>query len=72
MELSGPPTLFKVQFAMGRLRDGTATGANGLRPEIFKAGGDILAHQLKQDFGVIWPKSPQLKSLTGPANGRYW
>jgi hypothetical protein len=66
MELSGPPTLFEVQFAIGRLRDGTAPGANGLRPEIFKAGGDILAHQLQQDFGVIWPKSPRLDSSPEP------
>jgi hypothetical protein len=44
--------------------------AIGLRPEVFKAGGDILLHQLKQDFGVIWPKSPgstQVLNLTSNA-----
>jgi len=55
MELSGPPSLYEVQHACGRLRDGTAPGANGLRPEVFKAGGAILAHRLQQDFSVIWP-----------------
>jgi hypothetical protein len=55
MELSRPPTLPEVQLAIGRLQDGTAPGANALRPESFKAGGAILAHRLQQDFGVIWP-----------------
>ena len=55
MELSGPPSLYEVKYTIGRLRDGTAPGANGLRPEVFKGGRDILAHHLQQDFGIIWP-----------------
>lgn len=55
MELSGPPSLYEVQYACGRLRDGTAPGANGLRPEVFKAGGAVLAQRLQRDFSVIWP-----------------
>lgn len=55
MELSGPPTLNEVQYAIGKLKSSTAPGANGLRPEIFKACGRSLARRLVRDFWVIWP-----------------
>ena len=58
MELSGSPTLYEVQNAIGRLREGTAPGANGLRSELFKAGGAILSHRLCHDFRAIWPHEP--------------
>jgi hypothetical protein len=69
LELSGPPDLFEVQHAIGRLHDETAPGANGLRSEIFKAGGAILAHRLQHDFELIWPKhDPNL--LISDSEGR--
>jgi hypothetical protein len=39
MDLAGPPTVFEVQFAISKLQGGSAPGSNGLRPEVFKAGG---------------------------------
>jgi hypothetical protein len=55
MDLAGPPTVFEVQFAISKLQKGSAPGSNGLRPEVFKAGGAVLAHRLAHDFRVIWP-----------------
>jgi Reverse transcriptase (RNA-dependent DNA polymerase) len=70
MELSRPPTLQEIQLAIGRLRDGTAPGANGLWPEIFYAGGAILAHRLQQDFGVICPATSRGPDLNPEPNLR--
>jgi hypothetical protein len=44
MDLAGPPTVFEVQLAISKLQEGSAPGSNGLRPEVFKAGGAVLAH----------------------------
>ena len=54
-ELSGPPTLYEVQYAIEKLRVGTAPGSNGIKSEVFKAGGAVLAHRLAHDFRAIWP-----------------
>ncbi len=59
-ELSGPPTLAEVQRAVKGLSRGTAPGSNGLRPELFKMGGDTLARRLVQDFGILWPTQEEL------------
>jgi hypothetical protein len=42
-------------MAIGKLNLGRAPGANGLRPELFKAGGSALVHQLERDYGAVWP-----------------
>jgi hypothetical protein len=41
---------------------GTAPGSNGLRPELFKLGGDALANRLVKDFAVLWPTKRELET----------
>ena len=53
--LSGPPSPFEIEHAIGKLKEGKAPRSNGLPAEIFKAGGAIISHRLCQDFKSIWP-----------------
>ena len=69
MELSGPPTLVEVRQAITRMKRNTAPGANRLRSEFFKMGGDILAERLRQDFEVLWPEVPDPAPEEGVARG---
>ena len=59
-ELSGAPTLAEVQKAIKGLSRGTAPGSNGLRPELFKHGGDALAKRIVSDFGALWPTEEEI------------
>jgi hypothetical protein len=59
-ELSGAPTLAEVQKAIKGLSRGTAPGSNGLRPELFKHGGDALAKRIVSDFGALWPREEEM------------
>ncbi len=62
LELSGAPTLLEVQTAEKGLSRGTAPGSNGLRPELFKLGGDALANRLVKDFAVLWSTKRELET----------
>ncbi len=62
LELSGDPTLLEVQTAVKGVSRGTAPGNNGLRPELFKLGGDALANRLVKDFAVLWPSETELET----------
>ena len=53
--LSGPPSLYEIEHAIGKLKFEKAPGSDGLPAEIFKAGGSIIAHPLSQDYKSIWP-----------------
>lgn len=53
--LSGPPTSAEIEIAIGKLKHDRAPGANGLRAELFKAGGKLLAERLGEDYKAIWP-----------------
>ncbi len=68
-ELSGPPTLKEVQKAVKGLSRGTAPGSNGLRPELFKLGGEPLARRLVSDFETLWPTEEEVQE-SAPAPPR--
>ncbi len=57
--LNGPPTLIEIETAVGKLSRDTASGANGLKPELFKLGGRPLAERLKSDFELLWPNGEE-------------
>ncbi len=58
--LSGDPTFTEVQKAFKGLSRGTAPGSNGLRPELLKLGGDVLAKRLVSDFDALWPTEEEI------------
>ena len=53
--LSGPPRRHEIETEIGSLNKHKAPGANGLRAEIFQAGGRIIANRLNDDYKAIWP-----------------
>jgi hypothetical protein len=49
------------------LSQGTAPGSNGLRPELFKLGGEPFAKQLVSDFEILRPTEEEIQeSAPGP------
>lgn len=56
-ELAGAPTFLEVKAAVGKLSSGTAPGRNGIRSELFKLGGAVLARRLVKDFAALWPEA---------------
>jgi hypothetical protein len=54
VELSGVLMYLEVKTAVGKLSVGTAPGCNGLRPELYKMGGAVLARRLVKDFAAWW------------------
>jgi hypothetical protein len=50
----------EVQAAMRGLSRGTAPGSNGLRPELFKLGGEPFAMRLVSDFEILWPTKEEI------------
>jgi hypothetical protein len=70
-ELSGAPSLAEVKCAITKLSRGTAPGSNGLRPELFKAGGDMLAERITHDLAEIWPTQEEIDaSAPSPPRAR--
>ena len=57
-DLSGAPDASEVRSAIARLKADKAPGKDGLRSEVFKAGGETLVQRLTADFAQIWP-SPE-------------
>ncbi len=52
---------------MRGLSKGTAPGSNGLRPKLFKLGGEPFAKRLVSDFEILWPTEEEIEeSATGP------
>jgi hypothetical protein len=59
--------LKEVQAAVRDLCQGTAPGSNGLRPELFKLGGEPFAKRLVSDFEILWPTEEEIQeSAPGP------
>ncbi len=52
----------EVQTAVKGVSRGTAPGSNGLRPELFKLGGNALANRLVKAFAVLWPSKRELET----------
>ncbi len=52
-ELSGAPSLTEVKCVITKLGRGTAPGLNGLRPELFKTGGDLLAERITHTYSKL-------------------
>jgi hypothetical protein len=52
----GVPELREVALAVKSLKSGKASGLDGIPPEAFKAGGEVLIKRLTADFAVFWPR----------------
>ncbi|GAB1598787.1 hypothetical protein Ahia01_000155900, partial [Argonauta hians] len=56
LELDCPPSLEEVTAAIKRLKFGKAVGADGIPPEIWKAGGPMLHARLHELLVCCWEK----------------
>ena len=54
-KISGPPSSEEVAKAIRDLKTNKASGSDSLAAECFKAGGDLLASRLVDDFRLVWP-----------------
>jgi hypothetical protein len=52
-ELSGAPSLAEVKCVKTKLGHGTAHGSNGLRPKLFKTGGDLLTERITHTYSKL-------------------
>ncbi len=52
-ELSGAPSLAEVKCVITKLGRGTVPGSNGLRPELFKTGGDLLVERITHTYSKL-------------------
>ena len=54
MELDGPPTEDEVREAIDELQCGKSAGPDGIPPEVYKAGGQVLIQKFTEFLCTCW------------------
>ena len=54
MNNESPPSMDEIKAAIKKLKNNKASGADGIRAEVIKAGGEVVELWVARLLGVVW------------------